>query len=187
MNSNIIKLENFFSNNTLKNIKSNLENINLSLTAFGDKKYYGNYDDKTTQEIFNEIYNSKKIFKYIFFRTEFNDKITQDILSYFKTNEFINYINNKTNLNVSYITTGFISCYTKYCFLSEHYDGCKGKIALIYYLNDVKKENGGTLVINNETYINPKQNTLVIMKTDILHKVEPILDGERWSIIFWMN
>jgi predicted 2-oxoglutarate/Fe(II)-dependent dioxygenase YbiX len=75
----------------------------------------------------------------------------------------------------------------KIVFLSEHYDGCKDKIAIIYYLNNVEKDNGGVLVINNETYINPKENTLVIMKTDILHKVERILNSKRWSIIFWMN
>jgi hypothetical protein len=187
MDFDIIKSENFFSNNTFKNIKSNLVHINLFLTALGDNKYYGNYDNKTTQDIFNEIYKCKNKFKYIFFRTEFANTITQNILTYFKTNEFVDYINNKTNLNVSYITTGFISCYIKNCFLSENYDCCKGKIAIIYYLNNIEKINGGTLVINNETFINPKENTLVIMKTYILHKVEPILDNVIWSLIFWMN
>jgi hypothetical protein len=105
----------------------------------------------STNNIFNEVYNSKKEFKYIFFRTAFIDELTQDVLSYFQKEHIINYINKLTNYkyNVTEITTGFISCYTK------HYDGCKGEIALMFYLNDVGKEKGGSLIINNDVIVSP--------------------------------
>jgi len=187
MNNDIIKLEHFLPKNIFEEIRNKAIKAKLKLSALGDNKYYDNYDTITTKNIFNEIYTSKNKFKYIFFRTEFQDELTKNVLSYFQKEDIINYINKLTNYNVSEITTGFISCYTKYCFLSEHYDGCKGKIALIYYLNDVKEEDGGSLVINNDFFISPKQNTLVIMETNILHKVEQLKEGERWTVIFWMK
>lgn len=183
--NDVIKLENFLPNNIFEEIKNKALKAQLKLSALGDNKYYNNYDIITTNNIFNEIYTSKNNFKYIFFRTDFLDTITQEVLLYFKKNDIIDYINKVTTNNVSEITTGFISCYTKNCFLSEHYDGCKGKIALVYYLQDVDK--GGELIINNNIIINPKQNTLVIMRTNILHKVKKMEDGERWTIIFWMK
>jgi len=189
MINDIIKLENFLPNNIFEEIKNKAIKAKLKLSALGDNTYYDNYDMVTTNNIFNEVYESKKEFKYIFFRTAFIDELTQDVLSYFRKEHIINYINKLTNYkyNVTEITTGFISCYTEHCFLTKHYDGCKGKIALMFYLNDVEKENGGSLIINNDVIISPTQNTLVIMETNILHEVVPLKEGERWTIIFWMK
>jgi Rps23 Pro-64 3,4-dihydroxylase Tpa1-like proline 4-hydroxylase len=189
MKNNIIKLENFLPNNIFEEIKNKAIKAKLILSALCENKYDDNYDMMTTYNIFNEVYESKKEFKYIFFRTEFIDDLTQDVLSYFLKEHMINYINKLTNYkyNVTEITTGFISCYTENCFLTKHYDGCKGKIALIFYLNDVEKENGGSLIINNDIIVSPTHNTLVIMETNILHEVTRLKKGERWTIIFWMK
>lgn len=189
MKNNFIKLENFLPNNVFEEIKNKAIKTKIKLCALGDNKYYDNYDIETTNNIFNEVIESKKDFKYIFFRTAFIDDLTQDVLSYFQQEHMIDYINKLTNYkyNVTEITIGFISCYTKHCFLTKHYDGCKGKIALMYYLNDVEEDMGGALVIENNVFISPKKNTLVIMETNVLHEVTNLKGGERWTIIFWMK
>lgn len=176
----------FFDSSTFNKVLSYGKQANLKLSALGDEKYYGIYDDSQLREINYKILNSTAPFKYFFFRSETTEDYTNKLRNMMQYPKVIQLLSDKTGLDLREVTTCFVSKYSEGCFLNEHFDGCKGQCAFMLYLNDVNEEDGGMLVIDKQYKIQPKANRLVLLKTSILHKVTPVVRNERWTFTGWL-
>lgn len=182
---NYVVFFNFFSPSVFKFICHNSREATLNLTALGDQKYYGTYNSEQLDSIKTNVYQSKSEFKYYFFRSETHDLATTRIKMVMENPKVLNVLSEKVGIPLTKVNICFVSYYNTGCFLDEHYDGCKGKYAFMLYLNDLDKEDGGSLVIDHDTIITPQRNCLVLLKTNVLHKVLPMLQKERWTFTGW--
>jgi Rps23 Pro-64 3,4-dihydroxylase Tpa1-like proline 4-hydroxylase len=154
---------------------------------------------KMAQEAF-----SKNEFSYYFYRT-FNANPTQysiieyNLRNYMNSPEFISFLNNITNLNLTKLTTLFVSKYVSNSFLSIHNDAGNGKIAFVLHLTkDWKPQYGGNLhfLNNDRTHIietfNPQFNSLMLFEIPpengiphFVSHVAPNVPIQRISITGW--
>lgn len=185
-NDSLIVLDNFFPLHQYNQIVKKSHEANLGLSALGDNKYYGQYDTKKIQDIKQEVLLSKQPFKYIFYRSEADDRATLELKHIFNQSWNINIFNDFVPNKITQVNICFVSCYKKGCFLLEHYDGCKGKYAFIYYLNDIDDHQGGILLVNKKIKVEPKANRMVLLKTDVLHEVLEVKYGMRWAFTGWL-
>jgi len=147
---------------------------------------------------------SQDRFSYIFHRAMNNrnpSMIENDIRQALGSSAFINYLNEITGLNLTKLTTLFMSRYRSGHFLSPHSDTGNGKIAFVISLSkNWLPQYGGLLHFLSddrteivETYC-PKFNHMVIFQVDENNKhphfvshVAPNVQHNRISIVGWFD
>ncbi len=107
---------------------------------------------------------------------------------------FIPELEMQTNLQLNEHIDLFGSLYQPTHYLLPHDDRLESrKIAFIYYLTSLKKNQGGALVLYKDkkphTKIQPKENTLIIFKVSkySLHAIEEVLNGNRIALTGWFH
>lgn len=86
-----------------------------------------------------------------------------------------------------------ITLFTKGCFINEHYDGGnKDRIAgiLIYLNKNYNEENGGCLILENDTKVIPEYGRVVVIdytQNSVKHLVTPIIENERKAICAFIH
>lgn len=64
------------------------------------------------------------------------------------------------------------------------------KISVVVILNDPGEFDGGELVLTTshvEGVVEPQRGMVVVFPSFILHKVNPVTRGERWSATAWIE
>jgi len=114
------------------------------------------------------------------------DQECYDLLySIFK--KFYDYDFDKLNIMSS------LTLFTKGCFINEHNDGRnKDRIAgiLIYLNKNYNEENGGCLILEDNTKIIPEYGRVVIIdytQNSIKHSVTPIIENDRKAICAFIH
>jgi Rps23 Pro-64 3,4-dihydroxylase Tpa1-like proline 4-hydroxylase len=215
----IIEIENFLSSENSNNIYDFLDNIpdnwwsrsiNIQSNDFQNVQNISDIEcnKPVIQELTNLSYQSlnNNIFSYSFYRTfenHYNTCICElcKFAKFLRSEEFIKYISELTNIELTKTNEIFASKYTSGCFLGPHHDKTKGKIGIILYLTkDWKPYYGGILHIMDSTEseiiksVVPKFNNLVVF--DIPHQngiphyvshVCPKITHKRYAISFWMS
>ena len=87
--------------------------------------------------------------------------------------------------------------FTEYEGQGSHYDWhpdigpnmTKRKLSIVVQLSDEKDYEGGELVINTGHLMAPskKQGTVVLFPSFLMHKVEPLRSGNRYSLVSWIS
>lgn len=87
--------------------------------------------------------------------------------------------------------------FTEYEGQGAHYDWhpdigpnmTKRKISIVVQLSDEKDYEGGELLINTGHLMTPskKQGTVVLFPSFLMHKVEPLRSGNRYSLVSWIS
>jgi SM-20-related protein len=147
---------------------------------------------------------SQNRFSYIFHRTMNNKNpsiLEKDIRKALSSAEFLNFLSEITGLNLTKLTTMFMSKYRSGHFLSPHSDTGNGRIAFVISLSkDWLPQYGGLLNFLSddrnqviETYC-PMFNHMVIFQVDENHKhphyvshVAPNVSHNRISIVGWFE
>mgnify|MGYP001192239902 CR=1 FL=1 len=140
-------------------------------------------------------------FSYIFHRSMNNVKpsfLEYILRKHMSSNEFIDYLNKITSLNLTKLNTLFLSKYKGGHFLSPHSDKNNGKLAFVLNLTkDWKAQYGGILHFLDDSKLQiidsfvPIFNNLIIFEVPengIPHYVShvvPYLKKERYSITGW--
>ena len=110
-------------------------------------------------------------------------------------NENIQFTKYKLNQFYDWHTDDFGSPYIKDC--SPNYIGKQRKLSMVVLLNDGSEFKGGNLqfdfrntnnIKDNKPYTflnHRKKGTLVVFPSFIWHRVQPVTDGERYSLVMW--
>ena len=87
--------------------------------------------------------------------------------------------------------------FTEYEGQGSHYDWhpdigpntTKRKLSIVVQLSDEKDYEGGELLINTGQLLIPskKQGTVILFPSFLMHKVEPLLSGNRYSLVSWIS
>ena len=87
--------------------------------------------------------------------------------------------------------------FTEYEGQGRHYDWhpdigpnmSKRKISIVVQLSDEKDYEGGELLINTGQMLVPskKQGSVILFPSFLMHKVEPLLSGNRYSLVSWIS
>ena len=87
--------------------------------------------------------------------------------------------------------------FTEYEGQGSHYDWhpdigpntTKRKLSIVVQLSDEKDYEGGELLINTGQLLIPskKQGTVILFPSFLMHKVEPLRSGNRYSIVSWIS
>ena len=87
--------------------------------------------------------------------------------------------------------------FTEYEGQGSHYDWhpdigpnmTKRQISIVVQLSDEKDYEGGELLINTGHLMTPskKQGTVVLFPSFLMHKVEPLRSGNRYSLVSWIS
>jgi len=87
--------------------------------------------------------------------------------------------------------------FTEYEGQGAHYDWhpdigpnmTKRKISIVVQLSDEKDYEGGELLINTGELIVPskKQGSVILFPSFLMHKVEPLRSGSRYSLVSWVS
>jgi Rps23 Pro-64 3,4-dihydroxylase Tpa1-like proline 4-hydroxylase len=188
-------------------LKYSLLDKNWVLAAGIDKVRYENKIDFANQKKndilgleVNKAYSQNR-FSYIFHRTMNNKNpslVEQNIRNILESNNFINFLNSVTDMNLTKLTTMFMSKYRTGHFLSPHSDKGNGRLAFVISLSkDWKPQYGGLLHFlsqDRETIIDtycPIFNNMIIFGVDELDQphfvshVAPNLLFNRISIGGW--
>lgn len=183
------------------------KNWNLSTGIDGTKyqKKVGKPFEKANGQQIKKINDKFKDdhFTYIFHRTLNNQKpsyIEFSIRKMMGSQEFIDYLNQITHLNLTQLNTIFISKYKSGHFLSPHSDKGNGKLAFVLNLTQGwKPQYGGILHFLNTDKseivdtICPQFNQLTLFEVPeegIPHFVSHVAPGikkERFAITGWYN
>jgi len=140
-------------------------------------------------------------FSYIFYRSMNNQKpsfLEYILRKHMSSEDFINYLNQITNLNLTKLNTLFLSKYKSGNFLSPHSDKGNGKLAFVLNLTkNWKPQYGGILHFMNkekteivESFI-PLFNNLMLFEVPdqgiphFVSHVVPYIKQERYSITGW--
>ena len=206
-----IKILNFLNSNFAELLfKHALLEKNWTLSSGIDKNKYEKANNKQNEKINNiQIKNvnnafGKDQFSYIFYRSmnSINMSYIEFTLRKFLNSEsFINILNQITNLELTQLTTMFMSKYSSGNFLSPHSDRGNGRLAFVINLTKFwKPQYGGNLHFLNEnrtqiidTYV-PEFNNLIIFDVPqeygIPHYVShiaPNIKLSRYSVTGWFN
>jgi len=182
------------------------KNWNLA-SGIDNKKYEklaSTQNDKINNLQIKNVNNSfgKDHFSYIFYRAMNANKMSFfefTLRNMLNSKEFIDKINEITNLNVSRTTTVFLSKYKNGNFLSPHSDKGNGKIAFVIYLSKFwKPQYGGVLHFMNEERTEiiesfvPSFNTLVLFEvppengiSHYISHIAPNVQYSRYAITGW--
>jgi PKHD-type hydroxylase len=87
--------------------------------------------------------------------------------------------------------------FTEYEGKGSHYDWHpdigprmnKRKLSIVIQLSDEEDYEGGGLVINTGNIVTPskKQGSVILFPSFLLHKVEPLKSGNRYSLVCWIS
>ena len=87
--------------------------------------------------------------------------------------------------------------FTEYEGQGRHYDWhpdigpnmSKRKISIVVQLSDEKDYEGGELLINTGQMLVPskKQGSVILFPSFLMHKVEPLRSGSRYSLVSWIS
>jgi Rps23 Pro-64 3,4-dihydroxylase Tpa1-like proline 4-hydroxylase len=188
-------------------LKYSLLDKNWVLASGIDKIRYENRIDFANQKKndmigleVNKAYSQNR-FSYIFHRTMNNKNpslIEQNLRHLLESKDFINFLNSVTNMNLTKLTTMFMSKYRSGHFLSPHSDKGNGRLAFVISLSkDWKPQYGGLLHFlsqDRETIIDtycPIFNNMIIFGVDELDQphfvshVSPHVLFNRISIGGW--
>ena len=87
--------------------------------------------------------------------------------------------------------------FTEYEGQGAHYDWhpdigpnmTKRKISMVVQLSDEKDYEGGELLINTGQLLVPskKQGSVILFPSFLMHKVEPLRSGSRYSLVSWIS
>jgi PKHD-type hydroxylase len=87
--------------------------------------------------------------------------------------------------------------FTEYEGQGRHYDWhpdigpnmSKRKISIVVQLSDEKDYEGGELLINTGQILTPskKQGSVILFPSFLMHKVEPLRSGNRYSLVSWIS
>ena len=87
--------------------------------------------------------------------------------------------------------------FTEYEGQGSHYDWhpdigpntTKRKLSIVVQLSDEKDYEGGELLINTGQLLIPskKQGTVILFPSFLMHKVEPLRSGNRYSLVSWIS
>ena len=87
--------------------------------------------------------------------------------------------------------------FTEYEGQGSHYDWhpdigpntTKRKLSIVVQLSDEKDYEGGELLINTGQLLIPskKQGTVILFPSFLMHKVEPLQSGNRYSLVSWIS
>ena len=86
-----------------------------------------------------------------------------------------------------------LTLFTKGCFINEHIDGrSKDRIAgiLIYLNKNYNEENGGCLILEDDTKIIPEYGRVVVIdytQNSIKHLVTPVIENDRKAICAFIH
>ncbi|MEZ0368009.1 MAG: 2OG-Fe(II) oxygenase [Candidatus Sericytochromatia bacterium] len=62
------------------------------------------------------------------------------------------------------------------------------KLSFVIFLNPAAAYSGGRLVIQPHRYVLPQdQGTSVIFSSYLTHQVEPVVSGQRWTLVGWAH
>lgn len=145
-------------------------------------------------------------FSYIFYRSMNNSPKNMSYIEFlvrktFSSKEFIERLNKITNLNLTQLTTLFLSKYKAGNFLSPHSDKGNGRLAFVLNLTkNWKPQYGGVLHFMNDTRTEitdsfiPQFNNFIIFhvpeETGISHFVSTVAQNvkySRYSITGWFS
>ena len=206
-----IKITNFLNINIAELlVKYALNEKKWILSTGIDKNKYEKHTTKENDKInalqiknVNDAF-SKNQFSYIFHRSmnSVNMSYIEFTLRKFLNSEFfINKLNEITNLNLTQLTTLFMSKYSSGNFLSPHSDKGNGRLAFVINLTKFwKPQYGGNLHFLSDdrteiidTFV-PQFNTFVIFyvpeENGIPHYVSHVVPNvklSRYSITGWFN
>ena len=87
--------------------------------------------------------------------------------------------------------------FTEYEGKGSHYDWHpdigpsmnKRKLSIVIQLSDEEDYEGGGLVINTGNIVTPskEQGSVILFPSFLLHKVEPLKSGNRYSLVCWIS
>tara|TARA_Y100000593_G_scaffold92755_1_gene185374 strand:+ start:1186 stop:1803 length:618 start_codon:yes stop_codon:yes gene_type:complete len=87
--------------------------------------------------------------------------------------------------------------FTEYEGQGSHYDWhpdigpntTKRKLSIVIQLSDEKDYEGGELLINTGQLLIPskKQGSVILFPSFLMHKVEPLRSGNRYSLVSWIS
>ena len=65
----------------------------------------------------------------------------------------------------------------------------KRKVSVVVQLSDPADYKGGDLVLNtgNEISTNKEQGSVILFPSILLHRVEPLISGNRYSLVSWVS
>ena len=167
------------------------------------EKMVNKVNEKANENQIRNIQNKFKNdqFSYVFHRTMNNNQpsfLEFNLRKHMSSNEFINFLNEITNLNLTKLNTLFLSKYKGGNFLSPHCDKGNGRLAFVLNLTkNWKPQYGGILhFLNNEkTEIvqsyNPIFNNLMLFEVPengiphFVSHVVPYIKQERYAITGW--
>jgi Rps23 Pro-64 3,4-dihydroxylase Tpa1-like proline 4-hydroxylase len=209
-NNNILLIPDIFVNDFAELLfKYSLTEKNWVLACGIDKVRYENNIVATNKQKndllgieVNKAY-SQNHFSYIFHRTMNNKNpslIEQNIRSALESYNFLTLLNNITGMNLTKLSTMFMSKYKPGHFLSPHSDKGNGRLAFVISLSkDWKPQYGGLLhFLNGDRTqvidtVCPIFNNMVIFKVDDIEKphyvshVSPNVMFNRISISGWFE
>ena len=109
------------------------------------------------------------------------------------------YVTEANNALFKVDLTGFTEAlqYTEYEGKGTHYGyhldigpgKHKRKLSIVVQLSDPNDYEGGDLMIHNgqEQYPDKSQGTVIVFPSILLHKVTPLISGNRYSIVSWVS
>lgn len=206
-----IKISNILNNNFAEVLfKYAFFEKNWILSTGINKNKYEKINNKQNEKInsaqIKNVNNAfeKGHFTYIFYRTMNNINMSYEeftLRKYLNSNIFINLLNEITELNITHLTTMFMSKYTNGSFLSIHSDKGNGRLAFVINLTkNWKPIYGGNLHFLSDnrtdiidTYV-PEFNTLTLFyvpeENGIPHFISHIVPNikiSRYAITGWFS
>jgi hypothetical protein len=155
------EIENLLSTNELNFLQNKCNNFNITDTPYKNKNENNFYIRDMVDIKFNLIEYQAKIENYLF--KKFNIKC--------KTiNIFINKISNQTNKSDDYHRD--LSNFTIITFLNDNFIGGE----YVYLDND-----------DNSIFVKPKKNMCILQDNKLMHKVNPVSSGIRYSCITFLK
>jgi len=167
-----------------ESIDNNVFNfLKISFNSVSDNRQtpFTNFIENENKK--NKILNEDKLEQIWHWKLE--TKYNEFIYSIFK--KFYDYKFDELNIMSS------LTLFTKGCFINEHYDGGNSdRVAgiLIYLNKNYNEENGGCLVLKDNTKIIPEYGRVVIIdytQNSVKHLVTPVIENDRKAICAFIH
>jgi hypothetical protein len=167
-----------------ESIDNNVFNfLKISFNSVSDNRQtpFTNFIENENKK--NKILNEDKLEQIWHWKLE--TKYNEFIYSIFK--KFYDYKFDELNIMSS------LTLFTKGCFINEHYDGGNSdRVAgiLIYLNKNYNEENGGCLVLEDNTKIIPEYGRVVIIdytQNSVKHLVTPVIENDRKAICAFIH
>jgi hypothetical protein len=167
-----------------ESIDNNIFNfLKISFNSVSDNRQtpFTNFIENENRK--NKILNEDKLEQIWHWKLE--TKYNKFIYSIFK--KFYDYKFDELNIMSS------LTLFTKGCFINEHYDGGNSdRVAgiLIYLNKNYNEENGGCLVLEDNTKIIPEYGRVAIIdytQNSVKHLVTPVIENDRKAICAFIH